>query len=341
MTTNFRSLFSIKTLMCSLALFCLVAALPTRALAWGDEGHRIVARVAEKGLTPKAQTAIAALLSNDAFISQCQQQQHIPVATFADRLACIATWADKVRGQRPATAGWHFVDIPRNAGQYSASRDCAQGNCVIQEVERAFTVLSNPQSKPLDRQEALKFVVHFVGDMHQPLHDATDTQDQEAINNGFPTDRGGNQVFVTWLGQPTNKFGNWELHAVWDSGIIEARMKRTGEDEVALARQLVNSLTATQKAFEKPSPAGGAAAWRSSLDSLLIQWAQEAHALADQNAYADLGPQDMNDVAVDKGKKYHRYHLTQVYETANEPVVDDQLQAAGVRLARVLNEAFR
>jgi hypothetical protein len=233
------------------------------------------------------------------------------------------------------------VDIPRNTSQYVASRDCAQGNCVIQEIERAFAVLSNPKSKLLDRQEALKFVVHFVGDMHQPLHDATDTQDQEAIANGSKTDIGGNLVFVTWLGQPTNQFGNWELHAVWDSGIIEARMQRTGETEAALAQQLVNSLTPAQKAYANPSPANGAAAWRKSLDSLLVQWAQEAHALAVQDAYANLGPQDMNDVAVDKGKKYHRYHLGQPYETANEPVVGRQLQAAGVRLARVLNEALR
>jgi hypothetical protein len=299
-----------------------------------------VARIAEKGLTQKARMTIAAILSHDAFISQCQHQ-HVPVATFADRLACVATWADMVRKQRPETANWHFVDIPRNASQYTASRDCAQGDCVIQEVERAFAVLSAPQSKHRDRQEALKFIVHFVGDMHQPLHDATDTQDQEAIANGFPTDRGGNLVFVTWLGETMNQFGNWELHAVWDSGILETRMKNTGQGEVALAQQLVNSLTAAQRAYANPSPGSGAVAWRNSLDDLLIQWAQEAHALAIQNAYANLGPQDMNDMAVDKGKKYHRYHLTQAYETANEPVIGRQLQAGGVRLARVLNEALR
>ena len=104
---------------------------------------------------------------------------------------------------------------------------------------------------------------------------------------------------------------------------------------------MANSLTADQKAYEKPSPANGEAAWRNSLDSLLVQWAQEAHALAVQNAYANLGPQDMNDVAVGKGKKYRHYHLAQAFETANEPVVDRQLQAVGVRLARVLNEALR
>jgi len=104
---------------------------------------------------------------------------------------------------------------------------------------------------------------------------------------------------------------------------------------------LVTSLTPAQKAYANPSLASGAAAWRNSLDSLLVQWAQDAHALAVQNAYANLGPQDMNDVAVDKAKKYHRYHLGQAYKTANEPVVGRQLQAAGVRLARVLNEALR
>jgi hypothetical protein len=157
-----------------------------------------VARIAEQGLTQKARTTIASLLAGDAFIVQCQQQ-HLPVVKFADRMACVATWADAVRHERPATAGWHFVDIPRNASQYSADRDCPQGDCVIQEIERTFAVLSNTNSNATDRQEALKFIIHFIGDMHQPLHDATDTQDQEAIANGFPTDRGGNLVFVTWL----------------------------------------------------------------------------------------------------------------------------------------------
>jgi hypothetical protein len=307
------------------------------ALAWGDRGHRIVARVAERGLTDHARSSIAQLLSNDAFLAQCQSNG-TPTASFADKFACIATWADKVRNDRPETRLWHFVDIPRNEDYYDALRDCKPspgGDCVIQEIERAFAVLSNPQAQKAARAEALKFIVHFVGDMHQPLHDATDTEDQEAKANGFPTDRGANLKFVTWLGQPTNSFGNWELHAVWDSGILDT----ASTSEVAFANALMASITNTQRSFAQPSPQG--ANWAATLPQLLVQWANEAHALALNNAYTNLGKQFPNDIAIDKGKRYQRYHLDDCYLKANQPVVARQLTIAGVRLARILNEALR
>jgi hypothetical protein len=249
-------------------------------------------------------------------------------------------WADKVRNDRPYTRQWHFVDIPLDAEQYLAARDCQsspEGDCIIQEIERAFALLSNPNEEKCARAAALKYIIHFVGDMHQPLHDATDTHDVEATANGFPTDRGGNLKFVTWLGKPTNSFGdNWQLHAVWDSGIID----ETSADEATLANALVSALTPAQKQFASPS-SGSASNFADSLGGLVTRWAQEAHVLAVQKAYAGLGPQDPNDVAVEKGKSYHRYHLTQAYLNSNRPVVKQQLALAGVRLARVLNEALR
>lgn len=321
------------------ALLCLCLPPGAEAFGWGDRGHRVVARLAAQSLTPAAATRAAALLSDEAFISDCKQR-HLPTATLEDRLACVSTWADKVRNDRPYTRQWHFVDIPRDAGQYVPARDCPsspEGDCVIQEIERAFAVLSNPGEERCARAAALKYIIHFVGDMHQPLHSAADTQDAEAIANGFETDRGGNLKFVTWLGSAKNSFGdNWQLHAVWDSAIIDA----TSPNEASLTGALVSALTPAQKQFAKPS-AGTAAQFAETLSALLAEWALDAHALAVQKAYGGLGPQDPNDVAVDKGKKYRRYHLTQVYLDSNRPVVRQQLTLAGVRLARVLNEALR
>lgn len=328
-----------RVLAFSLASLCLAAALGAEAFGWGDKGHRAAARVAAQGLTNAAKGAAGGLLADDPFLADCKQR-NIPTATLQDKLACFAVWADKVRGDRPYTRQWHFVDIPRDAAQYVAARDCAasvEGDCVIQEIERAFAVLSNTGEERCARAAALKYILHFVGDLHQPLHGATDTKDGEAIANGFPTDRGGNLKFVTWLGSPTNSFGdNWQLHAVWDSGIID----EIATDEATLANALISTLTPAQKQFAKPS-AGPASKFAESLGGLLTQWAQEAHALAVQKAYAGLGPQDPNDVAVEKGKSYHRYHLTQAYVNSNGPVVKRQLAFAGVRLARVLNEALR
>jgi hypothetical protein len=327
-----------NALVSSIILCCLIGALPARALAWGDKGHRIVARIAERNLTPQARSAITSLISNDEFLAECRSK-NIPTTTFADKFACIATWADKVRPLRPQTSQWHFVDIPRNADQYDAVRDCspsAEGDCVVQEIVRAFAVLSNQQAQMIDRAEALKFIVHFVGDMHQPLHDATDTEDQEAKDNGFPTDRGGNQKFVRWLRKTKNPFGdNWKLHAVWDAGIIDA----TPKSEKSFASGLNNNLSGDRRAFTQPSALN--ANWPATLPQLLVGWANDGHELAVQNAYGMLGRQFPNDIAIDKGKKYHRYHLNQSYLRANKPIVDDQLTLAGVRLARILNEALR
>jgi hypothetical protein len=332
-----------RTLLYSLAALCLVVTLSAETFAWGDKGHRIVARVAAQGLTAAARGAVGNLLGDDAFLADCQQH-HIPTATFQDKLACFATWADKVRNDRTYTRQWHFVDIPRNAAQYAAARDCVagvEGDCVIQEIERAFAVLSNSGEERCARAAALKYIIHFIGDMHQPLHGATDTQDGEAIANGFQTDRGGNLKFVTWMGSPTNSFGdNWQLHAVWDSGIIDKMLEDQSADEASLANALVAALTPAQKQFASPSTVP-LPKFAESLDGFLTQWAQDAHALAVQKAYGGLGPQDANDVAVDKGKSYHRYHLTQAYLNSNRPVVRQQLAFAGVRLARVLNEALR
>lgn len=332
-----------RTLLYSLASLCLVATLSAETFAWGDRGHRIVARVAAQGLTPAARTAVGGLLGDDPFLADCKQH-HIPVATFQDKFACFATWADKVRNDRTYTRQWHFVDIPRDAAQYVAARDCqtgVEGDCVIQEIERAFAVLSNAGEERCARAAALKYIIHFVGDMHQPLHNATDIHDAEAIANGFPTDRGGNLKFVTWLGSPTNQFGdNWQLHAVWDSGIIDKMLEEQSADEASLANALAAALTPAQKQFAVAS-AGPPPKFAESLDGLLTQWAQDAHALAVQKAYGGLGPQDANDVAVDKGKSYHRYHLTAAYLNSNGPFVRQQLAFAGVRLARILNEALR
>jgi len=120
-------------------------------------------------------------------------------------LASVASYADDVRNTRPETKRWHFVDIPRGKAACAAAPDCAPepaGDCVIAAIERAKVVLGDHGRPKAERAEALKFLVHFVGDLHQPLH---------AIDDH---DLGGNKVRVTFFGQPMN------LHAVWDSGLI-------------------------------------------------------------------------------------------------------------------------
>src|SRR5262249_48901498 len=118
-----------------------------------------------------------------------------------------AFWADEIRDRRPETARWHYVDIPLAAHDYQPARDCQRtprGDCIIAALERERAVLADHGATDQRRSEALRFVVHLIGDLHQPLHCADDG------------DHGGNAVDVTFLGRPER------LHAVWDGGILTA-----------------------------------------------------------------------------------------------------------------------
>jgi S1/P1 Nuclease len=217
-------------------------------------------------------------------------------------LASVALWADDIRGARPETYNWHFVDIPKNQTTYDPMRDCQpgpRGDCVIAEIARARAVLADKTAASAARAEALRFLIHFYGDMHQPLHCADNM------------DRGGNGVVVTWFGQvdsspaiddkPATK---WNLHSVWDFGIID----RVNMNET----QWVASLKAALANGSITVPAG----------STPITWAQAAHALAVSHAYdtpASLA-------------------LGQPYQDRNLPIVRRQLARAAVRLANALNE---
>jgi len=157
--------------------------LPSLAHAWGSAGHQVVAHLAEAQLTPKARTEVTRLLALE------------PGST----LASISTWADEHRN--PSTAAWHYVNLPRGSCSYVAERDCPGGQCVVAAIERQAAILASnaPDNK---RLTALKFLVHLVGDIYQPLH------------AGYADDRGGNKYQIQAFGRGSN------LHALWDSGLI-------------------------------------------------------------------------------------------------------------------------
>lgn len=253
----------------------LVSLAPTQALAWGSEGHRIIAEIAEQYLTPEAAHQVRDLLAIEGDTT----------------LADVANWADQIRHQRPETAPWHFVDIPISAPRYDPARDCRQGDCVVAKIEQFEATLADKRASQRDRLEALKFVVHFVGDLHQPLH-ASD-------NN----DKGRNEVHVTFEGRHTN------LHAVWDTYILEPAVN---DGERGYAQQLTSHITATD-----------VARWQHGKPE---DWANEAHQVAVSVIYGILQH--------DEGR------LPESYERYALPVVNKQLERAGVRLAFVLNQTL-
>lgn len=177
------------------ALLCLVPLLlapALDALAWGQLGHRLVARLAEPQLDPDARAAIAGLLQGEA----------------DPTLAGIANWADELRSTDPdlgrRSSRWHYVNIADPGCAFDAATDCPGGDCVVAALQTQAAILADPAHGDEERRQALKFVVHFVGDVHQPLH------------AGRGHDRGGNDYQVNWNGKGSN------MHSLWDSGLLRS-----------------------------------------------------------------------------------------------------------------------
>ncbi len=169
------------------AVLIAVIAPAIALYGWGHKGHRIVADIAQERLTEVTKRNVQSLIGNNT-------------------LASVANWADEIRPERDETFGWHFVDIPKDAQGFSDARDCYRPqdahkganddheNCVVDRIEHFKRVLGDKNASRDDRIEALKFIVHFVGDIHQPFH---------AIGEA----KGGNLVHVTEFGSA--------CHRVW------------------------------------------------------------------------------------------------------------------------------
>lgn len=241
---------------------------------WGPEGHSLVARIADAELTAAAHAQVAQILGPGVTMSQ------------------IASWPDQIRRERSDTAPWHYVDIPIDKPHLDMARDCAKDACVVAQIMAEQAVLRDPAAMPVQRKEALMFMIHFVGDMHQPLHSSDNK------------DKGGNDVRVILFDRPGN------LHGAWDSGLL-GRMGK--EDD--LFPVLLKDARKHQKKWSKGS---------------VQDWAEEAHRAAQKNVYGKLPP-------VAKGTPVP---LGAAYEKTADPVIRTQIEKAGDRLARILNETF-
>ena len=201
-------------------LFLLIAFSSSQGLAWGPKGHQVVGDVARAHLSDAARKNVIALLGNDD-------------------LAAVSVWADDIKSQRPESYGWHFVDIQKSSTGFSQPRDCYQPNekypysmtdhhnCVVDRINMFRDVLANKNAPQQDRIDALKFLVHFVGDIHQPLH---------AIDEA----RGGNDIHVVEFGSPQCGTRLCNLHYEWDIGLLE-HTGRSEADYVAYVQQLAKS----------------------------------------------------------------------------------------------------
>ena len=153
------------------------------AWAWGRAGHRASAKIAEARLTPEARALVRELLGP------------------GESLADASTWADELRRDNPETGPWHYVNTPIDETAHFEMKYCPQEGCVVRAVSEQRAKLVDRSLPRAERQKALRFVIHFVQDLHQPVH------------VGDRKDRGGNDLQLQFFGEGSN------LHRVWDSGI--------------------------------------------------------------------------------------------------------------------------
>jgi hypothetical protein len=220
--------------------FALLA--PAAARPWSARGHEVVAAIAEERLTPAAREMLRELVG-DTPLSAPE----------------IATWADALRDRKKRR--WHFVNIPFSAEHYDARRDCPEEACSVAALDRAVAELSG-RGSPMRRADALRWLVHLVGDLHQPLH----------AGDGW--DRGGNDLRVR-IGrrrQPSN------LHRVWDDDVVKPLLRR--ETPLSAARALAAEISRAD-----------AERWAAELRP--VAWAEESNRVA-RAIYVELGrrPQD-------------------------------------------------
>lgn len=219
-----------------LLAICALACLPSCAWAWGNEGHRIIALIAADKLTPAARAQVSDLLGGDA----------------RSTMEAVSTWADEIRRDRPETAPWHYVNIEVSTNGYDAARDCPRGDCVVSQVQRDERIVADDRlAKPV-HAEALRFLIHFVGDLHQPLHCADNH------------DRGGNEVRVVIGATETT------LHAVWDTNVVAS----LGENPDQLASKLEAQITPEEEQ-----------SWSAGTP---VDWANESFRVAKDVIYSSL-----------------------------------------------------
>jgi nuclease S1 len=186
-------------LQAGVALFLLLS-LAQPAAAWGPRAHRASAKLAESRLSPRAKAIIRDLLEP------------------GESLADASTWADENNRDIPGSAAWHFVNVPISADHYDP-RDCRPRGCVVSKIVEFRSILADPHAPRSRRRTALRFFVHLIQDLHQPMHVAD------------RNDRGGNNLQLRY-----GRYDNTNLHQVWDSGLLyqgyrnEAELLRTMDD---------------------------------------------------------------------------------------------------------------
>lgn len=280
----------------------------------------MIALIARTHLTPQASQEVDRLLRENpidpALNRFCRDRP-------ADLMADSATWADDARNTE-MTGDWHFIDIPRAVQEGDHRMWCkpaADGKpgCIVSAIDYEWAILRDQRQSSASRAKALRYVIHFVGDLAQPLH-ATDNHDQ-----------GGNCTEMKFFSDEKPQ----RLHAVWDYRIIQRELDSKKETKIEYARAL-------DAEFRQAEP---------KID--VLAWTWESHRLAAEIAYGDLKPEipvasQASGTADQDACNAERASVAALHISIDNdyvsrvlPVIRDQIAKAGYRLAALLNQTFQ
>lgn len=221
------------------------------AQRWGWDAHKMVCAIAWWDMNDSTREAITELLAVDGRY---------------DRFMESCLWADEVRGRDSRYDRWttaHYVNLPRGSTEFDIDRDCANTFCVVEGILEARQTLAASEDINRERLDALRFLSHFIGDIHQPMH------------AGYADDRGGNDTDITLFGRSTN------MHAAWDYGLIEHR----GKHWMDLASELYFAISDADRAEWASNDPGS--------------WSEESFEIVYASAY-DIGDGNLGDAYYDR-----------------------------------------
>ena len=333
-----------------LALILLTISVP--AFAWGGDGHQTVGKIASLRIRPRTTQKIAGILKP------------------GETLASISTWADTVKERMGTTdpdpdtnaflqdmahneknREWHYDDLPLNCRSYQTCTGFTVENDVVNMINVCIRTLQGrpDRNHPLSKRNALRLLVHLVGDMHQPLHVGTGFIDENGPNgtiviernpltikrNRLDHDRGGNQLIID---------GNRKrLHSFWDFDLVKSLMLATGKptsDELGLFLQQ------TVRPQSSWSPRGNLNSWAAQWATDSLQHSREQTYRGVRISRKRIVPVTRDDQPViENGRPVTEtvYDITRPanYETLNREVVRQQIAKGGFRLAKLLDAIFQ
>jgi len=244
-----------------------------------------------------------------------------------DAMADVSTWADDVRNEKK-NGPWHYIDIPRGVQRGTLEQYCGSEGCVTKAIAEQAALLKDKNADAAKRADALRYIIHFVGDLHQPLHSTTND------------DEGGNCVPVKYFRRKAREHGHSfspNLHSLWDTAILERDME--GADPAEFAETLEESFAPKIEAWQKAG-------------IHVDDWAWESHERAESTVYGALTPKvplepnvAVHSCSDDNNIGERLLHLQisagEAYQNVAAPVIQERIAQAGVRLALILNDAAK